>query len=70
MRKASVEKTLNLIQLGEAFVKEVKALLSGCPCPENVETQQDWDEANVVNHAESMIEEVNARIVVMREECE
>lgn len=70
MSKATVEKTMNLIQLGEAFVKEVKALLAGCPCPENVVTQQDWDEANVYNHAESMVEEVNARIVVMKEEIE
>jgi hypothetical protein len=70
MSQPNVEKIKKLIKVGEAFVKEVKALLGGWECNEVVLTQQDWDNAEVVNHAESLIEDVEATIAVMREEIE
>jgi hypothetical protein len=70
MSQPNVEKIKTLIKVGEAFVKEVKALLGGWECNEVVLTQQDWDNAEVVNHAESLIEDVEATIAVMREEIE
>jgi hypothetical protein len=51
-------------------VKDIKAFLAGCTCPEDVVSMQDWEDACVVGHAESLISDVESTIVVMREEIE
>ncbi|MEN6622409.1 MAG: hypothetical protein ABFD50_12760 [Smithella sp.] len=66
----SVQKTQELIAKCEAFVKDLKDFRKGCDCPENILTQEDWNDATVVVHAESLIDDVGATIVIMREEIE